>query len=421
MSKAKIPYGENYLSIDPARASIAAFVAKTIDISFFLFLLGKARAGLKVEIIILDSIFSRLEINGRYFQHLTKAGGAFYRLSSSHLPPRARGSFVIIDDQRVISPPFHQREAQPDFRDADENPQALRFFRELFLRLRENGFQALPNESDPTSSSPIPELSSEWIKNGGASVVFSTDCSTVLPNEPCQLHWSAPAASSVNIQPFPGLVAKGGSQLFRLSESTTFTLTAELPEGAVCKVLRINVKKQLRLSYRLLTIDPLSGKEILLEGQPHLPHHYGIMTGQPITIKWQAEDATSVTFSPLGEVTLAGEHTFYPEGLNSLDLRARNNIEEIGFPIIVNTFIPPSLPTLAEVPEKALKISSHVDFDKISLPDWEGILGDFGSSDLDSLLEDSPTEEWKKEWEARQRPVSIWQHFYRWIKPKADD
>lgn len=170
---------------------------------------------------------------------------------------------------------------------------------------------------------------------------------------------------------------------------------------------------QLWIDYSLTTTDPVSEEEIPLESHEELPHHYGIVQGQTITLYWTTYHAEQVTIEHLGPVPPSGSHILAPDKLSMYTITARRSDgQEKRQPIVVNVFPVPQIETLTQVPTQNIEITTDLHLGELpDLPDWQF------REELDKLKTQLATlnqleEEAKMESEKEHRRLS-WKRLFR--------
>ncbi len=123
----------------------------------------------------------------------------------------------------------------------------------------DSGFTAVTDWVRITSDSQANFFPTAWIDNGVRPSVqidrFTAMPTTATPGATVTLDWATTAATSASIMPYPGAVSTSGSVQVRVSETTTFTLTAEGPSGPTTRTVAVNVPLRLRLAGKFRRIQ----------------------------------------------------------------------------------------------------------------------------------------------------------------------
>lgn len=406
--------------INAAKRQINACISRECGLWLFNALLKKVRNGIRVDLIIRAEILNQLDLNPRYFTNLIQEGGRHFTYQSTPSTIAARkgirSSFLLIDGATIIHEP-NIREQSTETIISDDLTQ-VSLYQNYFKFLSEEGVMNIPQQE--THNNQQQERNIPYQKNKGfatgqipVALSFLASPKSVLAGGVVALSWAVQDADYVEILPDIGKVAPIGEQLVKINDPTEFRLIAHCQGEQFQKLISVTVNYQLAIHYRLTTIDPKTEEELILQGQPDLPHHYGIIKGQAITLNWDIQHADLVYLDGQGPLPKMGAKTFCPDQLTAYTLHAIKG----GVPhkriIVVNVFEVPAIKSIHQVPSPKVTIQSSlnyqppplpvINFEQVKIPIENPI-----SMALDQLDEET-RQELNNRWEATQKKETLWQ------------
>ena len=140
---------------------------------------------------------------------------------------------------------------------------------------------------------------------------FTASPATIAYNSVVTLAWVTRDTTHAVITPIIGDVDPTGNKQLTLTETTTFTLTAENAEGAVTKTVLVTVTPPTKI---LPKIDSFTASSA------------SITTGDSVTLSWTTRDATRIVISPIiGDVAASGTRQLTLTATTAFTLTAVNN------------------------------------------------------------------------------------------------
>src|SRR5262249_5357906 len=127
------------------------------------------------------------------------------------------------------------------------------------------------------------------------TISFTASATSITPGSPLTLVWATQGATSVSIDPGFGPVgASGANTFFPGNGTTTYTLTATGPGGTKTAQVTVTVSPAPVISFR---------------------SNVGAFAyGQPITLSWDVQNATSVSIdNEIGAVAASGSLALIPK------------------------------------------------------------------------------------------------------------
>lgn len=317
------------------------------DIAFFQWLLLRARAGTRVEIIISERDRLRgLELNAQYFQHLEQAGGRVFFLPEQYV----LSPFILLDQTALLPEPADNPNTlvyKPE-----RQPEVVEKLRQRFRQWKENSRTTSaplsPNVTLPAAGSipaPAPDTAPEKLPE----IRFYATPAAVEINERFELSWEVEGADQVSILPLLGAVPARGHKILSAEKTVEFCLTAIRGNQQLSKILTVAVNPDPKIEY-LLTVPGHNEKEdIVLNAPPAHPHHYGVARGQALRLYWHSYNAQACTLN--GETIPAnGNILLTPAQLGAYTLTASGNGRADQKTIVIDVFQPPVIEQLTPDP-----------------------------------------------------------------------
>jgi hypothetical protein len=391
--------------INSAMLSVRFFAVAPAPVDALRRLLLKARAGVAVTLIVPSSYLNKVGLTDRYQAKFTTAGGRFFLVDMKpadwqriKIAPR---SLVLVDDQKVWQP-------------SDEEgiwwlaPDRLLSVRKQLDLLQETG--TMPGGPVRRST----DVTGWRTTAAPLSVTFRAEASVVRSGEQLHLHWSAPGATSVYIQPWPGRVQNFGSRSLQIQEPTEFTLTARRDTSSVAKVLKVDIDRQVSLTYYLTANDPLRpNTQSRLQPRSDMPGFFGVLSGVSLTLHWRTTNAETVLLEE-ASVASSGEQSFIPRERTTLHLRAVGLMgDHLDEEIVINPFsVRVNLPE--ELLEPAAPTLSVINNPKLPEPMAPVMEED---ADLDPLadLDEDLQRDLRKKWRNR-KDGGVLRNLNGWLK-----
>lgn len=318
----------------------------SLDTGFYQWLLLRARAGVKVEVLFTGQHGVRhTELTPHYFKHLEQAGGRVFLLPEQKSLP----ALILLDAAALLQPDNHAAASNARFT-LEEHPDAIRKLRTLFDQWKESGRIS----------------SAATLQENPIQIYFKATPQSVDINEHFELSWEVSGADLVNIQPLPGQVSESGRQFLSAEKTTEFCLSASNARQTLSSVVTVTVNPNPKIEYLLMVAGRTEKDDQLLESQPGHPDHYGVVKGQVLRLFWRVYNAQHITFDGHA-VAPSGNQMLTPDQLHSyiitasgengsvhktivIDVFPRAEIEQIAIsaPVLVNSSI--TLPPTARSP-----------------------------------------------------------------------
>lgn len=319
------------------------------DIAFFQWLLLRARAGTRVEMIIgeQDSIRG-VELNPQYFQHLEQAGGRIFLLPEQY----ALSPFILLDQSALMPETNEYRDQNTLPFKLERQTEIVEKLRRRFEQWKENsrmisaeGLSAVfPSKRTiiyPAGSTPAPPpLALQNTPDKSPEIRFHANPRSVEINERFELSWEVEGADQVSIQPLLGTVPGKGHKILSAEKTVEFCLTATRGNQRQSKLVTVAVNPDPKIEYLLTVPGRTETEDFVLSAPPAHPHHYGVAKGHALRLYWHSYNAQACTLN--GEpVPVNGNMLLTPAQLSAYTLSASGNGRTDQKTIVIDVFQPP--------------------------------------------------------------------------------